>query len=385
MVSNGKVSPVALDTLGGDHGVRPLVEGAIAACKEYSVPSILIGPESEIVPILKQKGALNLGLEVVDCSESISMSESPGKAVRRKPGASVCVAYQLVKEGRACGALSAGNTGAMMVAGRLILGLQPGIERPAITMLLPVLGEQTPNVILDVGANVDCHAHNLIQFAVMGSIYRQSLFPDEKPVVGLLSNGAEESKGTDVIRAAAVELQKYQSINYVGYVEGRDVASKKANVIVCDGFVGNVMLKSMEGAAQLIGQQLKLSSRKRPVAKFGMWLAKGVLRSAFKEKFDYSTYGGAPLLGLGGLGVVLHGSSDSRAVKNAIRVGSSFADVHMVDRISEALTRLEEETDDADFVGGFGVSSRAIQPVKKKPKKVKSKVEKVEEDERPEG
>ncbi|MFN8389787.1 MAG: phosphate acyltransferase PlsX [Bdellovibrionota bacterium] len=338
----GKV-PVAVDTMGGDQGFEVQVEGAVLAFKEFGVHSILVGPEENLKAKLEGLGAKSLPLAVCDAPDVITMDDSPVKAVRRKPNSSLCVAYNLVHNGLAGSIISSGNSGAMMAAGRLICGLLPGIERPAIATLIPKVGDGRPNVIIDSGANVDCHAQNLVQFAVMGSVYYSSLFEKhQKPRVGLLSNGTEPSKGTDVIRAASMFLSKMELLNYIGYVEGRDVATGAADVIVCDGFVGNVMLKSMEGCVRLLFEQIVHDSRKTARGMLALMLSKRVYRGVFSEKFDYTAHGGAPLLGLRKLAVVLHGSSGSRAVKNAIRVADSFARTKMVEKISSVLSHLED-------------------------------------------
>jgi glycerol-3-phosphate acyltransferase PlsX len=234
----------------------------------------------------------------------------------------------------------------MMAAGRFICGLLPGIERPAIATLIPTAGEGLPNVILDSGANVECHAHHLVQFAVMGCIYFESLFNElnggNRPKVALLSNGEEPAKGTDVIRSAYSVLSQMPGIDFSGYVEGRDVPSGRANVIVCDGMVGNVLLKGMEGCVKLFFDQLLHEGKKSLVGKLALWLSRGTYRRVFQEKFDYTNYGGAPLLGLRRLAIVLHGSSDARAVKNAVHVADTFCRLKMTEKIAAALGQLEE-------------------------------------------
>lgn len=329
--------------MGGDHGFEVQVEGAVQACQEFGARSILVGPEGELRAKIDALGAANLPLQVWHAPDVITMDDTPAKAVRRKPNSSLCVAYNLVNDGHASSILSAGNSGAMMAAGSMICGLLPGIERPAIATLIPAVGDGKPNVILDTGANVGCHAHNLVQFAVMGSIYYSSLLDEKRPRVALLSNGTEPSKGTDVIRAASMLLSQMEIVNYVGYVEGRDVASSTADVIVCDGFVGNVLLKSLEGCVALCWKQIVHETRKGFFRRIGLFLSKEVYRAVFKEQFDYTAHGGAPLLGLRKLAVVLHGSSGSRAVKNAIRVASAFTRVRMTEKITAAITQLEEQ------------------------------------------
>ncbi|MCC6954871.1 MAG: phosphate acyltransferase PlsX [Deltaproteobacteria bacterium] len=334
--------PVAVDTTGGDRGIDVQLEGAVLAFKEFGIRSVLVGPEEELRSRLSLIAGSDTPLDIVHASQTIGMEDSPTRAVRRKPDSSLCVAYNLVESGRASSIISAGNSGAMMAAGRIICGLLPGIERPAIATLLPVAGNHSPNVLLDCGANVDCHASNLVQFAIMGSIYCNSLLGIERPKVALLSNGSEPSKGTDVIRSAAATLSAIRSVNYIGYVEGRDIPTNMANVIVCDGFVGNVVLKTAEGCVRLIFEQLLADGKRNLLGKLGLYLSKRTYRKVFLEKFDYTAHGGAPLLGLRKLALVLHGSSDARAVKNAIRVADGFSKSGMTDRIAQELTQFDE-------------------------------------------
>ena len=369
------VLPVALDCMGGDLGPSVQVEGALAAYKKYKIPVILVGPEAQLTSIKDSLGGRDVPLEIVDAQEVIDMTDSPARAVRKKPNASLCVAYQLVNTKRASAVLSSGNSGAMMAAGRMISGLLNGIERPAIATLIPTIGSGNPNVVIDSGANVDCHAHNLIQFAVMGSIYHSALFGSESPKVALLSNGSEPSKGTDTIRSASVILSQMTGVNYVGYAEGRDVVKNTVDVVVCDGFVGNVLLKVMEGCVTLVYKQIKHEMIGRPVAKLGLYLAKGLLTAVFKNKFDYSAIGGAPLLGLKDLAIVLHGSSNARAVENAIKLAGNFAEVNMISKLATAMSKLEEhlvELDGDILSGMFPNGAGAMNGVKKSSPKVQN-------------
>lgn len=334
--------PIGVDAMGGDSGLGIQVAGAIQAYKEFGTRSILFGPEAELRSQLALLGASELPLGVEHAPQIIAMSESPARAVRRKADSSLCKAYRALAEGRVSAMLSAGNSGAMMAAGVMTCGLIPGIERPAIASVIPSVSEGSPNVVLDTGANVYCHAENLVQFAVMGAVYYSALFGKPSPRVALLSNGSEASKGTDLVRNAAMMLSKLEMVNYVGYVEGRDVATQKTDVIVCDGFVGNIVLKTMEGCVRLVAAELSYQAKRGILSALGLFLMKGALRHVFRERFDYSTYGGSPLLGLQKLALVLHGSSDVRAVKNAIHVAQSFVKQGMTERISAALAILEE-------------------------------------------
>ena len=361
--------PIAVDTMGGDKGLFVQVEGAVQAFKEFGSNIVLVGPETDIRKHLDSLTGNPKLLEVVHAPDVITMGDSPTKAVRKKPESSLCVAYNLVQQGKASAILSSGNSGAMMAAGRIICGLLPGIERSAIATLIPVAGEGLPNVVLDSGANVECHAHHLVQFAVMGAVYYESLFSEQlkalngsgpgKPKVALLSNGEEPSKGTDVIRSAYAVLSEMKDLNFVGFIEGRDVPANVANVIVCDGLVGNVLLKGMEGCVRLFFEQLMFEGRKSLIGKLALWLSKGTYKRVFREKFDYSNYGGAPLLGLRNLAIVLHGSSDSRAVKNAIKIADTFAKLKMTEKIALALSQLEEFElfhEDSVFIGNIAKS-----------------------------
>ncbi len=356
-------SYVVVDTMGGDLGPSVQVEGALEAWKEYGARSILVGPREELISLLEGFGGVSSPLIVQNATEVIDMSDSPARAVKKKPDSSLNVAYRLLLEGRGHSVLSSGNSGAMMAAGRMISGLLPGIERPAIATLIPNGDGPHPNVVMDSGANVDCHARHLVHFALMGSIYYSALFGVESPRVGLLSNGTEASKGTDVIRSAALMLNQLKTLHYVGYVEGRDVARDNADVIVCDGFVGNVLLKTMEGCVSLIYKEIKSEANNSLMTKFGLMLAKRGLRSVFKEKLDYSAHGGAPLLGLRHLALVLHGSSNKKAVKNAIRLSSSYVEQGMLVKLASAISQIEEQFLDLDQNFSSGMYSSGPSPM----------------------
>lgn len=361
--------PVAVDAMGGDEGVLVQVEGALQAYQEEGIKSILIGDEEQISAHLDALGAPRSAangaeedsspLKVHHAPDVITMEESPTRAVRKKPNSSLCVGYSLLKKGEASSLISAGNSGAVMAAGGILCGRLPGIERPAIASIVPAMGGTRPNIILDAGANVECHAHHLVQFAIMGSIYYGSLFGVDEPRVGVLSNGEEPSKGTDITRAVALTLSQMKNLNYIGYVEGRDLATKKAEVFVCDGFVGNLVLKAMEGCAKMVIETLKEEAQKQILGKAGLALCRGVIRDVYQSRFDYSAYGGAPLLGLKKLVLVLHGSSGARAVKNAIRMAKTFAESHMTEKIADAIGQHEEQVADLeDGIIGSVISSR---------------------------
>jgi glycerol-3-phosphate acyltransferase PlsX len=251
------------------------------------------------------------------------------------------VAFELVKSKEASSVISPGNTGAMMAAGLSVFGTLPGIARPAIASLIPKVGDLTPTVLIDSGANTDCHAYQLVQFALMGNYYARSVLGCEQPRVALLSNGTEISKGTDIIRSAALTLSELGSLNFIGYVEGRDIPRDVADVVVCDGFIGNVLLKAMEGTAELVIDSIKHYVVRTLRGKIGMWLAKPALKSLFHDKLDPSAYGGAPLLGLNDIAIVCHGSSNSRAIMNGIRAANKFVSESLVLKMSGALSALD--------------------------------------------
>lgn len=357
MTDNGRLPayqsaiPVAVDTAGGDFGLPVVIEGAVQAFRESGVRSILIGDKAAIESRLHGLGASEYPLEIQHAEEFIDSDESPARAVRRKPKSSLCLGYSLVQQGRASALISAGNSGAVMAAGRILCGSLPGIERPAIAALLPVAEQHAPSVLLDVGANVDCQARHLVQFALMGSVYCTCLFQKQRPSIGLLSNGTEAIKGTDTLRAAAEALRHVPSLHYTGYIEGRDIVSRRCDVIVCDGFVGNVLLKAMEGCVQLVFQKLVEEGRRGFFKKLGLGLSQGVYRNVFEQQFNYSSYGGAPLLGLQKLALVLHGASEQRAVKNAIESADRFAKVRLVEKLALELSAIDDLTFDYAELG----------------------------------
>ncbi|MCB0346665.1 MAG: phosphate acyltransferase PlsX [Bdellovibrionales bacterium] len=358
MNRNGAISsghtdlPIAVDASGGDAGIDVQVEGAVAALKELGVHSTLVGPAADLQAVLEGLGASSLSIGVVDAPETISMDESAARAVVKKPNSSLCVSYRLVKDGQASAIISSGNSGAMMAAGMKFCGMMPGIKRPAIATLIPRVGGRQPSIILDSGANVDCRAHNLVQFAIMGAIYCKCLFKVKDPRVALLSNGSEPNKGTETTREAAAVLSGLDGLNFTGYVEGREVASGAVDVVVCDGFVGNIVLKTMEGCVRLVGEQLEHECSTGFYRRILRRLGRGLYRDVFRNRFDYTAHGGAPLLGLRKLAIVLHGSSDARAVKNAIRVASTFAKAGMTDEIGLQLSALEESSFE-DLIGSI--------------------------------
>jgi glycerol-3-phosphate acyltransferase PlsX len=287
-----------------------------------------------------------LPIEIVHASEFISMDDKAAQAVKTKRDSSMRVGLRLVKEGNAAGFVTAGNTGAAMVTAKMVLGVIPGVDRPALATVFPTAAN-TATIMLDVGANVDCKPQNLQQFAIMGEIYFRAIFSGRFPTathprVGLLSVGEEETKGNDLTRDA-FQLIKPLGLNFLGNVEGRDLYNGRADVIVCDGFVGNVALKVSEGLVEAVRAILKESLQATITRQVGYLLAREAFKD-FKKRLDYSEYGGAPLLGLKGVAIVCHGSSNSNAIKNAIRVAAEFAQSGLNQRIEEQIRAAGERT-----------------------------------------
>ena len=328
---------LAVDAMGGDHFPKPEVEGALQAVKSLNLKVILVGREEVVTKELDRHGNWRaLPIEVHHASEVITMEDSAGKAVRAKKDSSIRVAARLVRDGAAQGFVSAGNTGAVMAAAKMVLGLAHGVDRPALASAFPTLNGN-PVVMIDVGANVDSSPSMLAQFAVMGDIYSRLIFRTKLPKVGLLSIGEEEHKGNALTHEAMPLLKTLRHINFIGNVEGRDIYTGKVDVVVCDGFVGNVALKTSEGLEEVIRQMLREALSKSATRKFGAMLAKGAF-AEFKKRVDYSEHGGAPLLGLKGVCLICHGRSPAKAIKNAIRVAGEFAAEKISDQIATELT-----------------------------------------------
>lgn len=327
---------IAVDAMGGDHYPRPEVEGALQAAKALGVRVILVGREDVVRNELdRHPGWQELPIEIRHASEQITMEDSAGKAFRAKKDSSVRVASRLVRDRVAQGLVSAGNTGAVMATAKLVQGMLPGVNRPALASAFPTLSSK-PAVMLDVGANVDCTPKMLAQFAVMGNAYSRVIFHTPKPRVGLLSIGEEEHKGNTLTHEAQPLLKGLKNLNYIGNVEGRDVYTGSTDVIVCDGFVGNVALKVSEGLVDMVRQLLKQSLKASITRQVGAYLAQGAFNE-FKKRVDYSEYGGAPLLGLNGICVICHGRSNAKAIRNAIRVAKEFAEGNINERIATEL------------------------------------------------
>ncbi len=328
---------IAVDAMGGDDAPKAEVEGAIRAARSLGVRVILVGKQDIVRAELdRHEGVADLPIEVLHASEQITMDDSAAKAMRNKRDSSIRVAARLVRDGLADGVVSAGNTGAVMATVKTVQGMLPGVDRPALASAFPTV-KGTPVVVVDVGANVDCSPRMLAQFAVMGDIYSRVIFRTHRPRVGLLSIGEEEHKGNDLTRAAT-PLLKALPIHFIGNVEGRDIYAGKTDVIVCDGFIGNVALKVSEGLVEMMSKMLRESLEATITRKIGSLLARAAFNE-FKKRVDYSEYGGAPLLGVKGVCIVTHGRSNANAIKNAIRVAAEFAEGKVNERIEAELAQ----------------------------------------------
>jgi len=328
---------IALDAMGGDKAPVGIVEGAFEAAREASdrVEVVLVGKRDILEAHISAQRLEASNVEIVDAAEVIEMSESPATAIRRKRASSIAVGMNLHREGKVRAFVSAGNTGAVVGSSLLTLGRLPGIERPAIAIHLPT--ENGGTVLIDGGANSDCAPHNLLQFAFMGSVYAETFFGKRNPRVALLSIGEERSKGNELTRGS-YELLEKSGLNFTGNVEGRDVFTGAADVVVTDGFVGNVVLKFTESIVYYINTLIKEEAGKRFFARIGAGLMKPAFRGV-KRKLDYAEYGGMPLLGVNGVVIISHGKSSSRAIKNAVLAAERFVAGGVNDRIRQRIER----------------------------------------------
>jgi glycerol-3-phosphate acyltransferase PlsX len=333
---------IVLDAVGSDKAPEPEIRGAILACRALPVRVHLVGPEAELRDLLDEHlENEDLPILIHHASERIAMDEKAAQAYRTKKDSSMRVGLKLVLAGKAAGFVTAGNTGAAMATAKGVLGAMTGVDRPALATPMPT-SKGNPCVLLDVGANVDCKPHNLEQFAVMGEMYARSVLKIHEPRVGLLSIGEEEAKGNDLTREA-FPLLKALPINFIGNVEGRDIFNGSADVIVCDGFVGNVALKTSEGIGRFVRDALRESLTRTVTAKVGALLSRQAF-NAFRRRLDPSEYGGAPLLGVRGVCIIGHGSSNDVAIYNGIRVAYEFAKAGTNQRIeAEFAGRVKRE------------------------------------------
>jgi glycerol-3-phosphate acyltransferase PlsX len=339
---------VAVDAMGGDAAPRVEVEGAVLAARSYPVKILLVGRQEILRRELAEHLTDHLPIEIVNANEIITMDDAAAKAVRAKKDSSVRVAARLVRQGRAQGMVSAGNTGAVMATAKIVMGTLSGVYRPALASVFPTL-KGTAAVLIDVGANVDSTPAMLTQFALMGEVYSRLICRMDRPRVGLLSIGEEEHKGNELTKGAT-PLLKQLPINYIGNVEGRDVYSGQADVIVCDGFIGNVALKVSEGLVETIKYIIQESLTATVTRKIGYVLSRAAFDD-FKKRLDYSEYGGAPLLGVKGVCIICHGRSNPNAIKNAIRVAFEFSEGRVNEEIETALVAHRAELGKVTAIG----------------------------------
>ena len=345
--SEATLPHIVIDAMGGDHAPEAIVEGALIAARSRLARLTLVGDEARLRPLLGPTCGHDFGIEVVHASQVIGMDEAPAQALRAKKDASITVAMRMVKEGKADAVVAAGSTGAAMAAALMVLGRIPGIERPAIAVVLPTTGG--PCVLLDVGANVDAKPTYLAQFALMGGIYHQAVFKAAAPRVGLFNIGEEEGKGNEQAKEAYGLIKALPGLNFIGNVEGRDLPAGKADVVVCDGFVGNGLLKLAEGMALLLMDMMKQEIARDWRGKLGALFMKPNLR-ALKRRLDYAEYGGAPLLGVNGVCIIGHGSSKALGVYHTIRVARECVEGRAIATIADALAASRAASPDAAVV-----------------------------------
>ncbi|HNQ51171.1 MAG TPA: phosphate acyltransferase PlsX [Candidatus Omnitrophota bacterium] len=324
---------IVVDAMGGDHAPDVVVEGAIAAIKEYGVEVVLVGDEARIRALIEKAQFKSDKLSVCPSTEVIEMHDPAATSVRRKRNSSIVVGLKLVRDGKADAFVSAGNTGAAVCAGTLTLGLLPGVERPGIAIVMPSLKGMF--LIMDVGANIDPKPLHLMQYGLMAEIYGSDILGMKNPAVGLLNVGEEESKGTEFLKDS-FELLSKTHLNFIGNVEGKHLFSGECDIVICDGFVGNVTLKVSESLAEAMQKFLKKHILSNPLGILGALLLRSSLRR-FKKDIDYSEYGGAPLLGVNGVVIIGHGRSNAKAVKNAIRVAKAEVENRFTEKLVAAI------------------------------------------------
>ena len=327
---------IAVDAMGGDNAPLVNVDGAIAAAREYGIASLLVGRAAELARLVRDAGYTGSDIEIVDAPEVVTMDDPATAAIRKKRNSSIRIAANCVRDGRAEGLVSAGHTGAAMVCGKMVVGMIEGVDRPALATVLPNLTGHC--LLLDVGANPDTKTPHFREFAVMGSIYAELAFGKKSPSIGLMSIGEEDSKGTDKTKEAFKAL-KETGLNFIGNVEGRDVFNGSVDVIVTDGFTGNVILKVSEALAEMVQNMLREEIKRTLQASVGFLLSKSAFRR-FKQRVDYSEYGGAPLLGIKGCVIICHGRSSAKAVKNAIRFAAEFSRQNLAEKIQAQIAEL---------------------------------------------
>jgi len=339
MSFDNSVKKIAVDAMGGDFAPEMVVKGAILAAKHFNISSILVGYEDKIRTEVEKNQGQNLPIEIYHAPEVIEMGEEPYHMIRKKKYSSLRIAFELVRQNEAQALMSAGNSGAVVYGALFVLQRIKNISRPGIATLMPSLKGKV--MVIDAGANTICRPQNLAQFALMGSVYFKHAFGILNPKVGVLSNGEEENKGTDLTREAH-ELLRKSTLNYIGYVEGKDVFAGDVDIAVCDGFVGNVLLKVAEGVAESMITSLRGEIQTRFFSRMGYLLAKKSFAN-FKKRVDYAEYGGAPLLGVGKPVIIAHGKSNARAIMNAIRVAYDYVEKDIIGKLIEEVERDETQ------------------------------------------
>ena len=331
-----ELTTVAVDAMGGDNAPYEIVKGAIEAINRQSnIKVLLVGDKEKVAPILGSMSYPKDQLELIHASEVIETAESPVEAIRKKKNSSLVISMKLIKEGEADALVSAGNTGALLVGGQVVVGRIKGVSRTPLAVLMPT--KKGISLLLDCGANVDARASHLVQFAMMGSIYMENVLDKKNPTVGLVNVGAEEEKGNALVKETFPLLRECPGVNFIGSVEAREIPEGASDVIVCEAFVGNVILKLTEGVGTTMISMVKNAIKSSVISKIGGLLVRPALRKAFK-KFDVSEYGGAPLLGLKGLVVKTHGSSTSKEIANSIVQCVKFKEQQISKKIGESIS-----------------------------------------------
>lgn len=320
-VNSFAVPTLAIDVMGGDFGPAVTVPGALSAARQIGCRLLLVGRQDDVEKAVAASDTVGVNYEIVHASEVAEMNEKPSDILRRKKDSSIQVACRLARDGKADGLVSAGHSGATVACAMFIMGRIPGVDRLGLATIMP--SEKEPTVLLDVGANVDCKPHHLFQFGLMGSAFAKTVAGRDNPRIGILSIGEEEGKGNTLVKDAYDLLKMAKNINFVGNVEGRDLFTGEVDVVVCDGFVGNVALKLAEGLGTSLSRMLKKSFTSSVPAIMGGILASGALRR-FKKYVDYAEYGGAPLLGVEGVAIICHGKSNSKAIESATKLASAY-------------------------------------------------------------
>lgn len=328
---------IAVDAMGGDYAPREVVHGAILAARESGVSVLLVGKPDLIQPEINRHDTTGLDIEIVPAMEVIGMDEKPSRAIMKKKNSSIVVATRLVSEGRADGVVAAGSTGAAAVAAQLELGRIANVDRSAIACFMPTITNKQPCILLDCGANVDCTPLQLFQFALMGSILCEGLFNRKNPRVGILNIGTEETKGNELVQGAYKLIKESDKVNFIGFTEGRDFPMSKVEVVVTDGFTGNVTLKTAEGIAKMISVMLKQELLSSMRTKIGGQIAEPAFQ-ALRSRIDYNEFGGALLIGVKGVYVIAHGGSKHTAIKNAVKTAADMVKADVVKKIESALS-----------------------------------------------